>query len=158
MRVQDAMSATVVTLSPAETLREAARLMLERRVGAALVVDEMLPGPGILTERDIMRAVATGADLDTATVQDTMTFEARTSGADWDLEKAGAAMIDGHFRHLIVVADHGGIVGIVSMRDIVRAKVRLARAGTPNGRPIDDTTTEITGRPAKPVPSTVRTP
>jgi CBS domain-containing protein len=157
MRVQDAMSATVVTLSPAETLREAARMMLERRVGAALVVDEMLPGPGILTERDIMRAVARGADLDSATVQDTMTFEARTSGADWDLEQAGAAMIDGHFRHLIVVADHGGIVGIVSMRDIVRAQVRLARAAEPAGRRMGDTTTEITGSAAKPVPATART-
>ena len=127
MHVKDAMSTSIVVIDKSQTLYEAARLMIERRVGALIILDETLPGPGILTERDVMRAVAEGNDPSSTKVEEVMTFEARTSGLDWDLPKAGQAMVDGHFRHLLVVDDAGGVIGMVSMRDIVRAHVEHDR-------------------------------
>ena len=58
MRVRDGMSKVVLTVGPGHSLRDAARLMAERRVGAAVVMDPDSPGPGIITERDLTRAVA----------------------------------------------------------------------------------------------------
>ena len=57
-----------------------------------------------------------------------MTFEARTAMTNWDLDAAAEEMVNGHFRHLLVFDDGGGLVGIVSMRDIVGAHIRAARA------------------------------
>jgi CBS domain-containing protein len=112
----------------AVTVAEAARLMLKRRVGAAVVVDEHIPGPGMITERDVMRAVADGRDLEATPVEACMTFEARTATTNWDLDTAAEEMINGHFRHLVVVDEQGRMVGIVSMRDIVGAQIRAAHA------------------------------
>ncbi|GAC1570982.1 MAG: CBS domain-containing protein [Candidatus Dormibacteria bacterium] len=130
MLVRDAMSTDTVTAEPSQTIRDVATLMIRRGVGAVVVVDPALPGPGILTERDIMRAVADGADPDATTVETCMTFEARTANAGWGLDDAAAAMTDGHFRHLIVVDDEGRMVGMVSMRDIVQAHVGHHRASS----------------------------
>ncbi len=128
MLVRDAMSKETVSIEPSQSVREAAELMISRHVGAVVVVDPNLPGPGILTERDVMRAVAEGADPETTTVEACMTFEARTANAGWGLDDAAAAMTDGHFRHLIVVDDEGRMVGVVSMRDIVQAHVGRGRS------------------------------
>lgn len=57
-----------------------------------------------------------------------MTFEARTATTNWDLDTAAEEMIKGHFRHLVVVDEQGSMVGLVSMRDIVRARTRTAPA------------------------------
>ena len=131
MLVRDAMSTETVSVEPSQSIREAAQLMLRARVGAVVVIDPNLPGPGILTERDVMRAVAEGADPETTTVESCMTFEARTANAAWGLDDAAAAMTDGHFRHLLVVDDDGRMVGVVSMRDIVHAHVGKGRAAVP---------------------------
>lgn len=128
MLVRDAMSTETVSIEPSQSVREAAQLMVRRHVGAVVVVDPSLPGPGILTERDVMRAVAEGADPETTTVESCMTFEARTANAGWGLDDAAAAMTDGHFRHLLVVDDGGRMVGVVSMRDIVQAHVGRHRS------------------------------
>ena len=125
MRVRDAMSTHVLIVGPHHTVLEAARVMLQRRVGAAIIIDSDLAGPGILTERDVMRAVAEGADCATTLVSEYMTYDARTASASWDLDTAAREMCRGNFRHLIVVdGDH--MVGVVSMRDIVGARVREA--------------------------------
>jgi CBS domain-containing protein len=121
MQVADAMSRTVLTVGTEHTLREACRLMVERNVGAAVVMSEELPGPGIVTERDVLRAVATGVDLDGTRVSEVMTFEARTATTSWDLETAAAEMVKHGFRHLVVVDDRGSLAGVLSMRDVVRA-------------------------------------
>ena len=128
MRVKDAMSTDLLVVGTAVTVAEAARLMLKRRVGAAVVVDERIPGPGIITERDVMRAVSDGHDLEATPVEACMTFEACTATTNWDLDTAAEEMINGHFRHLLVVDEQGHMVGIVSMRDIVGAQIRTARA------------------------------
>jgi CBS domain-containing protein len=128
VRVKDAMSTDLLVVGTAVTVAEAARLMLKRRVGAAVVVDERFPGPGIITERDVMRALADGRDPEATPVEACMTFEARTATTNWDLDTAAEEMINGHFRHLLVVDEQGRMVGIVSMRDIVGAHIRAAHA------------------------------
>ena len=119
MDVRDAMSPTVLTIGPTHTLRQAARLMAERKVGAAVVLDPEADGPGILTERDVLEAVAQGQDPDIEICADHLTPDAVTATPDWDLARAAATMVHGSFRHL-VVCEGGEVVGVLSVRDIVR--------------------------------------
>jgi CBS domain-containing protein len=94
--------------------------MAERLVGAAVVLDPDAPGPGVVTERDVLRSVAAGEDPDREIVADHLTSDLTFASPEWSLEYAAAAMVRGGFRHLIVV-DHGELVGMLSMRDIVRS-------------------------------------
>ena len=119
MHVRDAMSPTVLTVGPTHTLRQAAVLMAERKVGAAVVLDPDADGPGILTERDLLEAVAKGQDLDAEVCSEHLTPDAVTAMPDWDLDQASSAMVQGGFRHL-VVCDGSDVVGVLSVRDIVR--------------------------------------
>ena len=119
MLVSDAMSSTVLTIGPGHTLRQAAKEMASRRVGAAVVLDPDQPGPGIFTERDLLESVGAGEDPDTALVGAHLSARAQAAAPDWSLEEAAAVMVRAGFRHL-VVSDVGETVGVVSMRDIVR--------------------------------------
>jgi CBS domain-containing protein len=128
MHVRDGMSSVVLTVGPGHTLHEAARLMAQRNVGAAIVVDPDSPGPGIITERDILRSVAAAESPTTERVADHLTDELISAAPDWSLEQAAEAMLDGGFRHLLVV--HGGeLQGILSVRDIVRCWAQDRVAG-----------------------------
>jgi CBS domain-containing protein len=113
------MSEVVLTIGPGHSLREAAAAMANRRVGAAVVLDPEAPGPGLITERDILQSVAEGEDPETEQVSDHLTSELTFAHPDWSLEQAAAAMIRGGFRHLVVV-NGGELAGMLSMRDIVR--------------------------------------
>jgi len=113
------MSEVVLTIGPGHTLREAAAAMAERRVGAAVVLDPEAPGPGLITERDILRSVAAGEDPDVEQVAGHLTAELTFAHLDWSLEHAAVAMVKGGFRHLVVV-DGSELAGMLSMRDIVR--------------------------------------
>jgi CBS domain-containing protein len=128
MQVRDGMSSVVLTVGPGHTLNEAARLMAERNVGAAIVVDPDSPGPGIITERDILRSVAAGENPTTERVADHLTDELICAAPDWSLEQAAEAMLDGGFRHLLVV-NGGELDGILSVRDIVRCWAQDRVAG-----------------------------
>jgi CBS domain-containing protein len=119
MNVCDGMSQMVLTVGPAHTLREASRQMSARRVGAAVVTDPEHAGIGILTERDILDSVGAGQDPDTELVADHRTADVVFASPDWTLERAASAMVRGSFRHLVVIEDHE-VVGLLSMRDIVR--------------------------------------
>jgi CBS domain-containing protein len=119
MQVSEGMSQTVLTVGPGHTLRAVARLMSERRVGAAVVMDPDGNGPGIITERDILIAIGAGQDPDEEIVAGHETRDAVYASPEWSLEEAAAAMVRGNFRHLIVL-DGGETVGILSVRDIVR--------------------------------------
>ncbi len=123
MKVRDGMTKVVLSIGPAHTLREAARLMSAQRVGAAVVVDAEQAGIGILTERDILDSVGAGQDPDTEMVADHRTSDVVFASPDWTLEQAASAMAAGNFRHLIVVDDHD-VAGLLSMRDIVRCWAR----------------------------------
>jgi CBS domain-containing protein len=119
MEVHEGMSSMVLAVGPGHTLRDAARLMSKRSVGAAVVIDPDGHGPGILTERDVLRSVGAGQDPDRELVAEHLTREVVYAAPDWSLEEAAAAMVRGGFRHLIVV-EGGETVGILSVRDIVR--------------------------------------
>jgi len=122
MQVRDGMSNVVLTVNPGRSLREAATAMAERHVGAAVVIDPEQPGPGILTERDILQVIGSGQDPDRERVADHLSAQLTFAAPDWSLEAAAEAMVRGGFRHLIVV-DGGEMKGILSMRDIVRCWV-----------------------------------
>jgi CBS domain-containing protein len=119
MQVREGMSPMVLTVGPGHTLRDAARLMAQRGVGAAVVIDPDGMGPGILTERDILLSVAAGQDPDAELVTAHLTRDVVFAEPGWSLEEAASAMVRGGFRHLIVV-ERGETVGILSVRDIVR--------------------------------------
>ncbi len=119
MQVRQGMTEVVLTVGPGHSLRDAAAAMCRRRVGAAVVLDPDAPGPGVITERDILQAIGSGQDPDTERVADHLTSNLTFASPDWSLERAAAAMIRGSFRHLVVV-EGGELAGILSMRDIVR--------------------------------------
>ena len=119
MKVRDGMSDVVLTVGPGHSLREAAATMTERHVGAAVVMDPEAPGPGVITERDILRSIAAGQDPDRERVAAHLTSDLVLASPYWSLERAAAAMVRGNFRHLVVV-DGAELVGMLSMRDIVR--------------------------------------
>lgn len=119
MHVLDAMSPAVLTIGPAHTLRQAAKQMIARHVGAAVVLDPDSEGPGILTERDVLDALAKDQDPDVEVCADHLTPDAVVATPDWPLDKAAAAMLAGGFRHL-VVCDQDEVVGVLSVRDLLR--------------------------------------
>ena len=119
MQVREGMSSVVLTIGPDHSIREAARQMAKRGVGAAVVIDPDEQGPGILTERDVLEAVGQGQSPDTERVCDHLSAHLVFAAPDWSLERAAAEMVRGGFRHLVVV-DGGETVGVLSMRDIVR--------------------------------------
>jgi CBS domain-containing protein len=119
MQVREGMSPAVLSVGPSHTLREAARLMSERKVGAAVVNDPDGNGPGIITERDILLSLGAGQDPDTEMVGKHVTSDVVYAAPEWSLEEAASAMVRGSFRHLIVI-EQGEIIGILSVRDVVR--------------------------------------
>ncbi|HEV8529704.1 MAG TPA: CBS domain-containing protein [Actinomycetes bacterium] len=130
MQVRDGMSKVVLSIGPAHTLREAASLMTKRKVGSAVVLDSDRSGIGILTERDILDAIGTGQNPDTELAAAHLTGDLVFATPTWTLEQAAEAMTRGGFRHLIVV-DQNDVVGVISVRDIVRCWVEQA---SPSGQ------------------------
>jgi len=119
MQVADAMSKVTLTVGPEHTLRQAARLMSARRVGSAIVVDPDRSGVGIITERDILNAIGAGLDPDVARTGDHLTADVVFARPEWTVAEAAAAMVRGGFRHLVVL-DGDDVLGVISVRDIVR--------------------------------------
>jgi signal-transduction protein with cAMP-binding, CBS, and nucleotidyltransferase domain len=113
------MSKVVLTLGPGHTLRDAARRMTEKGVGAAIVLDEESPGPRIISERDILYSLGRGEDPDSECVVDHMSDTLIAAAPDWSLERAAMEMARRHIRHLVVV-ENAELTGVLSMRDIVR--------------------------------------
>jgi CBS domain-containing protein len=118
-KVREAMTEDVLTITPGRTLRDAARFFSDHNVGAAVIIDPEQPGPGIITERDLVRSLGAGEDPDTELVRDHLTSRATFADGDWGLEEAADAMARGGFRHLVVVSN-GEVEGIISMRDIIQ--------------------------------------
>ena len=127
VQVRDVMTEATVTDSTTDTLRSAAERMWRQQTGSLLVLeDERLAG--ILTERDLLRAVALGADPATATVDEAMTTEVFTVSPDMPLVDAAREMATRWIRHLPVEED-GRLVGMVSMRDVTGIFAALAPGG-----------------------------
>jgi CBS domain-containing protein len=114
---RDHMSRDLLTVDSSLPLAEVAARMVEREVGAVLVLDgERLAG--IMTERDVLRAVARGI-RDDAVVRDWMTTDPDTIESGETTEHAATLMMHGGFRHL-PVTENGAVVGILSIRDLMR--------------------------------------
>lgn len=124
MHVSDIMTEASITDTPSDTLRSAAERMWAQQTGSLLVMDggRLI---GIITERDLLRAVARGADLDTR-VRDVMTTELVTTWPDSPLREAAREMAHRWIRHLPVL-DGGKVVGVVSMRDVTGVFAALSK-------------------------------
>jgi CBS domain-containing protein len=115
MRISDVMTEAAVTDRPGDTLEQAARKMWQQQTGSLLVLEgnDLL---GIVTERDVLKAVATGMTLDTP-ISDVMSKDLITVGPGTSLREAAGIMTEKWIRHLPVL-DGGKLVGIVSQRDL----------------------------------------
>jgi len=113
----------LVTVEPGTTLHRAAHSMTDREVGAAVVI-EREKVVGIITERDVLRAVAAGSNVEETTVEDVMTRGVVSGAPGWDLIKAVKTMSERGFRHLLVM-EMDEPVGIVSLRDLMMAMVEM---------------------------------
>jgi CBS domain-containing protein len=123
-QIRDAMTTEVFAVGLEDTLREAARKMSERGIGAAMVEPEKEGRPpGMISAREILHSVAAGQDPDTGRVADHLAPRRTFSAPDWSLSQAAEAMSKGGFQHIVVV-DMNGIAGILSMRDLMRSLVR----------------------------------
>ena len=119
--IDDVMTKDEVTLSSDSTVSDAAQVMVRGGVGSVVVVHgRMLLG--ILTERDVLRAAASEDDLRSASVERWMTPDPDTSEPDLDTEEAAGLMLSRGYRHLPVVVD-GDLVGMVSLRDVLSARI-----------------------------------
>ena len=119
MEVREGMSKVVLTLGPGHTLREAAKRMTEKGIKTTIIINKKYPKPQIISERDILNSLGRGEDPDAERVGDHMSDTLITAAPDWSLERAAMEMAKRHIRHLVVV-EGGELIGILSMRDIVR--------------------------------------
>jgi CBS domain-containing protein len=117
MQVRNLMKQPVVTVAADQSVRQAARRMQEHVIGSVVVTDgDRLAG--ILTERDVLHAVATDRDLDQTPAGDLMTTELVTAGPNWDVVVAASVMTSNRIRHL-VVKNNEQLLGVLSLRDVL---------------------------------------
>jgi CBS domain-containing protein len=125
--LRDLMNTRVVAAAPSTPLAEAAAVMVQANVGSAVVMQ----GPflvGILTERDVLRAAASGQDLSASLVSAWMTPDPQSAHPDTTVEEATQIMLLNGFRHL-PVADGRTVCGVVSLRDLFARRIRRPPAG-----------------------------
>jgi CBS domain-containing protein len=122
MRVRDVMTSVLLTAAAGTTIAEAASLMAQRRVGSAIVMEggRLL---GIFTERDIVKALSHDGSATQQPIGHWMTRVPQTISPEATVEDALRRMVDGGFRHLPVV-EGDRVVGMLSMRDLSRARLR----------------------------------
>ncbi|HJU47704.1 MAG TPA: CBS domain-containing protein [Gaiellaceae bacterium] len=119
-RIADVMRPEFIEVAPEDTLGEVAERMTAVNVGAVVVKDygRLI---GILTERDLLKAMAARVHTSEARVRQWMTEDPVTAPADLDVEQAAKVMLDSGFRHLPVVDEDGQVTGVVSLRRVVAA-------------------------------------
>ena len=114
--VAEVMNRSVLTVDPTSSIGEAAEKMIDAGVGAVVVVEDMARIVGIITERDLMRAVAQRARAAEALVRQWMTESVVTIEPDTEIHDAAKMMFEKNFRHLPVVNKDGRLMGIASLR------------------------------------------
>jgi CBS domain-containing protein len=127
MLLQDLMSTHVATTTPSTPVSEAAAGMVEANVGSAVVMQGRFL-VGILTERDVLRAAASGHDLSASSVSEWMTRDPQSVSPDTPAEEAAQIMLLHGFRHLPIV-DGRTVCGVVSLRDLFASRIRRPREG-----------------------------
>lgn len=128
-KVQTLARREAVFIAPQSTLREAARLMWVESIGALVVGDDPHHALGVISERDVMAQIGQGADLDTTTAQEAMTRYVVTAQVGDRLSDAASLMLDGAIRHLPVVDGEGAVIGMLSVRDLLRPLMLDALGG-----------------------------
>ncbi|MGN6548380.1 MAG: CBS domain-containing protein [Pararhizobium sp.] len=122
-RILEEKGRDVVTIAARATLADAVQLLSERRIGALVVIDSDRTIRGIISERDIVRAIAArGASAMEGSVAGTMTERVTVCGEDHTVDQLMEIMTNGRFRH-IPVEKEGRLVGIVSIGDVVRKRI-----------------------------------
>lgn len=119
-KVGELISQPALSVERHEPIARAAATMYDKRVGSLVIVEDGGDLAGIFTERDLVRACAAGVDTHASTVGNWMTEDPMTVPADTEVAAALQLMIDNDFRHLPVLGE-GGMVGVVSMRELTRA-------------------------------------
>lgn len=127
--LRDVAVSHLLTVDPNSSIRRAAKVMSDRSVGCAIAIEKEAVA-GIITERDILHAIAREQNIDETTVADVMTREVVSGESGWDLLKAIKTMIDGGFRHLLVM-DMDDPVGIVSLRDLMDSMAEMVQSEAP---------------------------
>lgn len=122
MPLRAIMATDLQTTTPEASVAEASATMVDGRVGSALVMTGAVL-VGIVTERDVLRAAASGRDLASESVRNWMTADPVTTGPDDTVDQATETMLAQGFRHLPVV-DGTQTVGMVSLRDLLSARIR----------------------------------
>ena len=122
IRLRDIMTAEVLTTSAERSVAEVTSMMVKVRVGSAVVMQGSWLA-GILTERDVLRAAASGSDLTKSPVSEWMTRNPITAAPDTTLEEAAEVMLSNGFRHLPVVEGRE-LQGMVSIRDVLASRIR----------------------------------
>lgn len=125
MKLRDLMSTRVATTTPGTPVAEAAALMVEANAGSAVVMQGRFLA-GILTERDVLRAAASGLDLSASLVSAWMTPDPHSASPDTTAEEAAQIMLLHGFRHLPVVEGRE-VCGVVSLRDLFASRIRRAQ-------------------------------
>jgi CBS domain-containing protein len=123
------MSSQVLVVGPEHTLRQAAQMMAARGIGSAVVVDPDSEGVGIMTERDVLKAIGAGLDPDVERTSSHITWDVVYASPEWTLEEAAVAMARGGFRHLVVIED-SDVLGVISVRDIMRVWAQRTAAAS----------------------------
>jgi CBS domain-containing protein len=120
--IRDLMSTSIVEAEPQTSVTQAAATMVAAGVGAAVVMQGSFLA-GILTERDVLRAAASGQDLSASSVADWMTPDPESASPDATAEDAARIMLLHGFRHLPIV-EGKQVCGVVSLRDLFAARIR----------------------------------
>jgi len=123
MKIGELASGDVVSVAPTDSLREATRAMTAAGVGSAVLLEDSRLA-GIITERDVLRAVAESVDPDVTPTAQLATRDVVTVEPDWEVYEAAAEMASRHIRHLVVLQD-GQVLGVVSVRDLLLAGQRV---------------------------------
>ena len=124
--LRDIMSTRVSLTTPDTSVADAAAGLVMAKVGSAVVMQGRFLA-GILTERDVLRAAASGESLVAARVTDWMTPDPQSAGPDTSVEEAAGMMLKNGFRHLPVV-DGREVCGVVSLRDLFATRIRRPQA------------------------------
>jgi CBS domain-containing protein len=122
LTIHDLMTTSVVATSPDDSVADAAAAMVRHKVGSALIMQGRFLA-GILTERDVLRAAASGSDLTSSPVSAWMTKDPEQASPDTTVEEATQLMLLHGFRHLPVVEGRQ-VCGVVSLRDLAAARIR----------------------------------
>lgn len=120
--VKDVMSKTIVSVPPNTPIRKVVEVMYGKSIGSVLVLDDQGRPLGIFTERDLVRVIALGIDLDTP-IEKVMSTRLITASVNESVVEVAHKMVENWVRHLPVLDESGKVVGVISIRDVLRAYV-----------------------------------